>query len=86
VSENSNRFIKLFYDKNYESILEGEITETGIGYVYKRKLSKFKELFMFRNRKKEEDALKAAQQMRPAGPRQPERNDSTAADEKKETR
>lgn len=86
VSENSNRFIKLFYDKNYESILEGEITETGIGYVYKRKLSKFKELFMFRNRKKEEEALKAAQQMRPAGPRQPERNDSTAADKKKETR
>ncbi len=54
ISDNSNRFIKLFYDKNYESILEGEITETGIGYVYKRKLDRLKELFIFRNSRKEE--------------------------------
>ena len=52
ISANSNRFLKLFYDKNYESILEGEITETGIGYVYKRKLSDLKELFIFNRHKK----------------------------------
>lgn len=56
LSENSNRYLKLFYDKNYESILEGEITETGIGYVYKRKLNRLKELFIFRNAKKEPTA------------------------------
>lgn len=54
LSENSNRYLKLFYDKNYQSILEGEITETGIGYVYKRKLNRLKELFIFRNTKKAE--------------------------------
>ena len=54
LSENSNRFLKLFYDKNYQSILEGEITEMGIGYVYKRKLNRLKELFIFRNSRKEE--------------------------------
>ena len=53
LSDNSNRFLKLFYDKNYESILEGEITEMGIGYVYKRKLDRLKELFIFRKSIKE---------------------------------
>lgn len=50
VSETGNRYIRLFYDKNYESILEGEIIETGIGYVYKRKLDNLKELFLFRKK------------------------------------
>lgn len=52
LSENSNRYLKIFYDKNFQSILEGEITEAGIGYVYKRKLQRLKELFIFRNAKK----------------------------------
>ncbi len=58
ISENSNRYLRLFYDKNYESILEGEITETGIGYVYRRKLSRLKELFIFRNARKEQAGTK----------------------------
>ena len=63
ISENSNRFLKLFYDKNYESILEGEITEMGIGYVYKRKLNRLKELFIFNsNRRKKADGKQATSQ------------------------
>ena len=63
ISENSNRFLKLFYDKNYESILEGEITEMGIGYVYKRKLNRLKELFIFNsNRRKKADVKQATSQ------------------------
>lgn len=50
ISKNSNRYIRLFYDKNYESLLEGEITETGVGYVYKRKLNNLNELFLFRRK------------------------------------
>ena len=50
ISENSNRYIRLFYDKNYESILEGEIIETGVGYVYKRKLNNLNELLIFRKK------------------------------------
>lgn len=48
ISDNGNRYIRLFYDKNYESLLEGEIIETGIGYVYKKKLQNLRELFIFR--------------------------------------
>lgn len=57
VSESSNRYIRLFYDKNYESILEGEIIETGVGYVYKRKLDNLKELFLFRRKDNSEELL-----------------------------
>ena len=52
ISNSGNRYLRLFYDKNYESILEGEITEAGIGYVYKRKLNNLSELLIFRKREK----------------------------------
>lgn len=32
-----NQYLRFFYDKNYESILEGEIREAGVGYVYRRR-------------------------------------------------
>ena len=50
ISDSSNRYLRLFYDKNYESLLEGEIIETGIGYIYKKKLENLKELFIFRKK------------------------------------
>lgn len=50
ISNNSNRYVRVFYDKNYKSILEGEITETGVGYIYKRKLNSLKELFIFKKK------------------------------------
>ena len=50
ISNSGNRYLRLFYDKNYESILEGEIIETGIGYVYKRKLSSLNELLIFKKK------------------------------------
>lgn len=52
LNDSGNRYMRIFYDKNYRSILEGEITETGIGYIYKRKLNKLKELFTFKKKKK----------------------------------
>ena len=51
LNDSGNRYMRIFYDKNYRSILEGEITETGIGYVYKRKLNKLKELFDLKEKK-----------------------------------
>lgn len=46
------RYIRLFYDKNYESVLEGEITETGVGLVLRKKMDKMSELFIFKRKKK----------------------------------
>ncbi len=55
VSNSGNRYIRLFYDKNYESVLEGEIIETGIGYVYKRKVNNLNELLIFRKKDDDDD-------------------------------
>lgn len=71
ISDNSNRYIRLFYDKNYQSILEGEVIETGVGYVYKRKLNSLNELLIFKSKKEEQPAT-------PAMPRRRE-NSSTNA-------
>ncbi|MCM1020891.1 MAG: translocation/assembly module TamB domain-containing protein [Muribaculum sp.] len=38
-------YIKLFRHVGYESILEGEVTQTGLGFVYKRKLNSLTEMF-----------------------------------------
>lgn len=38
-------YIKLFRHVGYESILEGEVTQTGLGFVYKRKLNSLSEMF-----------------------------------------
>ena len=47
-------YIRLFRHTGYESILEGEITKTGVGFVFKRRAPRFKQLFI-PNRKKKED-------------------------------
>lgn len=51
LGNNGNRFLRLFYDRNFESLLEGEIIETGIGYAYKCKLENLKELFITESKK-----------------------------------
>lgn len=45
------RYVKLFHDKNYESLLEGEITETGVGIVLRKKMLHLRELFLFKKKK-----------------------------------
>jgi len=37
IRPNGSQYLRFFYDKNFESILEGEIRETGMGYAYKRR-------------------------------------------------
>ena len=53
LDKSATRYITLFYDKSYESLLEGEITEMGAGLVLRRKMSRMGELFIFKNRKKD---------------------------------
>ncbi|MDR0894370.1 MAG: translocation/assembly module TamB [Prevotellaceae bacterium] len=45
------RYIRAFHNKNYESVLDGEITETGVGLVLRRKVNNLGELFIFRKKK-----------------------------------
>ena len=59
LDDSGTRYVKLFHNKNYESILEGEITETGVGLVLRRKINKLGELFVFRKKKKNNAPLPA---------------------------
>ena len=49
----SKYFLKLFRHTGYESILEGEITETGVGFVIRKRLLRFTDLFRLTKRRLE---------------------------------
>lgn len=51
LDDSGSRYVKLFHDKNYESLLEGEITETGAGIVLRKKMMHLRELFNFKKKK-----------------------------------
>ena len=57
LDKSASRYVNLFYDRNYESLLEGQVTKMGGGIVLRKKADRLGELFIFRNRK-EEPAMK----------------------------
>lgn len=50
LDKSATRYVNLFYDKNYESMLDGEVTEMGAGLVLRRKTNKLGELFLFKKK------------------------------------
>lgn len=47
LNRSGSMYIRVFRHVGYESILEGEITQTGVGFVMKRKLNTLRNLFRF---------------------------------------
>ena len=54
LDNSGTRYVRVFHNKNYESVLDGEITETGVGLVLRRKMDRLSELFIFKRKKKVE--------------------------------
>ncbi len=52
LDKSATRYLKLFHHTNYESLLEGEIIETGVGIVLKRKIRRLRQLFIFKEEKR----------------------------------
>ena len=50
LDKSGTRYVTLFYDNNYESVLEGEVLEMGVGLVLRRKTNRLGELFIFRKK------------------------------------
>lgn len=48
LNQSGSMYIKIFRHTGYESVLEGEITQTGVGFVLKKKLNSLWELFGIR--------------------------------------
>ncbi|MBR5102489.1 MAG: translocation/assembly module TamB domain-containing protein, partial [Muribaculaceae bacterium] len=45
LNQSGTKYLRLFRHTGFESVIEGEITETGVGFVMKRKLSSLKNWF-----------------------------------------
>ena len=52
LDQSGTRYIRLFHNKNYESVFECEITETCVGLVLRKKMDRLSELFIFKKKKK----------------------------------
>ena len=55
LDDSGTRYVKLFHETNYESVLEGEVIETGVGVVLRKKVSRLGELFIFKKKKKDDE-------------------------------
>jgi len=49
LNRSGSMYVRLFRHVGYESILEGEITQTGVGFVLKRKINSLRDIFKFRS-------------------------------------
>ena len=52
LDNSGTRYVKVFHDRKYANVLEGEIVETGAGIVLRKKVSRLGELFIFKKRKR----------------------------------
>ena len=53
LDKSGTRYLKLFHHTGFESVLEGEIVETGIGAVLKRRVRKVRQLFIFNEKRRQ---------------------------------
>lgn len=55
LNDTGSMYLRLFRHTGYESVLEGEITQTGVGFVLRRKVGRLSDIFRIsRKRKKQE--------------------------------
>lgn len=50
INRRGTMYVRIFRHTGYESILEGEITQTGVGFVLKRKINSLRDLFRWAGR------------------------------------
>lgn len=48
LDKSGTRYVRVYHDRNYENVFEGEIVETGVGLLLRKKVNKLGELFIFR--------------------------------------
>ncbi len=84
LNKQGTMYVRLFRHTGYESILEGEITQTGVGFVYKKKIHRL--LDIFRPAKKSDNNALIQQAPPPASPSSPGSGNKDAAGEPVETR
>ncbi len=51
LDDSGTRYVRIFHNTTFDSMLDGEITETGGGIVLRRRMTKLGELFIFRKKR-----------------------------------
>lgn len=51
LDQGATRYVKVFYDRNTQDPLEGQLTKTGVGLVLRRKTDRLGELFIFKKKR-----------------------------------
>ena len=49
LNQNASKYLKLFYDRNSYDWIEGNVGEYGAGFIWRRKLQHFSDIFKFKN-------------------------------------
>lgn len=63
LNNNRTMYVRLFRHTGFESILEGEVTQTGVGFAYRKKVLKL--IDIFRGRKKTQEVKTATEAIKP---------------------
>ena len=42
------RYVKIYHEENYDNLIEGELTENGVSFVYKKKMDSLSELYFWK--------------------------------------
>mgnify|MGYP002852230285 CR=1 FL=1 len=45
LDQGGNRYVKLFHERNYENLFEGELISNGISYIFRKKMDKFSDIW-----------------------------------------
>lgn len=70
LDDSGTRYVKIFHEKTFDSLLDGAITETGGGIVVRKKMTKIGELFLFTSKKKREAIMQQRERRREQRERQ----------------
>ena len=58
LDKGGTQYIRIFHDKNYDNLVEGELTENGAGIVLRKKLDNLSELFIWKKKKNKDEEKK----------------------------
>lgn len=77
IKKDGSHYLKLYRRYNYESVFEGEVLETGIGYAQERSAYKFKHLLIPTSKSRQARILSVIKEMRRAEEMEAEDSEST---------
>jgi hypothetical protein len=64
IDTNRTKYLKVYRQQNYEDLLEGEVTKSGIGFIYRKNYDRLGDIWRRKNKKKEDAKRKKEERSR----------------------